>query len=108
MTLGTTLDKLPRWSKWATSFVALCGAMYAMYAWGGETIDKAIVTEKELGAVLTGISIQHNQERLLQLQRDILAERFANEAEKNLVIKEFEKIQRELNCQQNPEKCEKE
>lgn len=91
---------LPTWSKWATSFVALCGALYAVYAWGEDAIDRAVVTENELAKVMQQLQVQQDQEKLMELNRDLVAERFANEAEKEFVLKEIERLQKDLNCLQ--------
>lgn len=106
MTVGTKLDKyLPRWKTWLTSIVAIGGAVGAMYVWGSEAIDKAVVTEGELAGVMQQLQIQKDQEKLMELNRDVVAERFANEAEKELVMKEIERLQKELDCLQK-NKCE--
>jgi hypothetical protein len=92
------LDKLPKWKTWATSLVALCAALYAMYAWGADTIDRAIVTEGELGLVMKQLRINKNQDKLMELNRDVIAERYANDAEKEFIISEIKDIQKELKC----------
>ena len=92
------LNELPTWSKWLTSAAAIVTTLYAAYAWSADTIDKAIVSEGELGLVLKQLRIEKNQDRLMELNRDVIAERFANEAEKEFILKEISDIQKELDC----------
>lgn len=99
-------NKLPTWSQWLTSVGGAIVLIYAAAVWGAEAIDQAIVTEGELGEVMKSLRVQKNQEKLMELNRDIVAERFANEAEKEFVLKEIEKLQKALKCDIE-NKCEK-
>ena len=72
--------------------------LYSAYVWGAEAIDKSQVTETELGVVLKTLEIQKDQERLMELNRDLVAERYANDAEKQFIINEIQRLQAKSLC----------
>lgn len=100
------ITELSNTGKIISGIVAGIVALTTIYVWGSEAIDKAVVTEGELGEVMKSLRVQKNQEKLMELNRDIVAERFANEAEKEFVLKEIEKLQKALKCDVE-NKCEK-
>lgn len=98
-------SKLPTWGQWIAGVGAGIAVIYSAALWSAEAIDNAIVTEGELGLVIKQLRIDKNQDKLMELNRDIIAERFANDAEKEFILTEIKEIQKELRCDVE-NKCE--
>lgn len=90
--------KLPTWGQWLAGVGGGVAVLYSAAVWSAEAVDKAVVTETELGVVLKSLQVQKDQERLMELNRDIIAERYANDAEKQLILTEINAIQARLKC----------
>ena len=98
-------SKIPTWGQWIAGTAAGIGVLYSTYLFADEAIDRAIVTESELAEVITQQRLSQNQVKLSDLTRDIIAERYANEAEKEFILREISRLQKEIKCDTEG-KCE--
>jgi hypothetical protein len=91
--------------KMISGIVVGLSAIGTVLVFAEEKIDKAIVTEKELTSVVKVIQDGRNIERLGDLQRDLIGEKYNNEGEKLYLVEEIKRLQKQLLCSEK-NKCE--
>jgi hypothetical protein len=109
-------SKLPKWGQWLAGTVAGVTAMVTLYAYAEDIVDPMFVSEKqleelkahhdedvvqiitELAAQKKADRIQRNHRELARLQRALVGENYANEAERQFILQEINRLQIALAC----------
>lgn len=107
-TMTGWLGRIPMWSKILAAIVAGLAAIGTMIAWGQDAYEHFETSEHhdaDVQAVLEVIAqekkndrIQRNRRELKRLERDFVANRFSNPAEKELVKTEIEDLKAQILC----------
>lgn len=115
--------EIPTWGKWLAGLVTLITALGTLGAWAGDGIDKFVATEKErlelqehhdedVKNILQHLAEQETarveeakrarlsnaHEKLSDKRAILVGEKYANEAERLLIVDDIKRLNAEIRC----------
>ena len=116
-------SKLPKWGQWVSSVVAGLVALYGVAVWAKDNVDSVITTESErlqleahhnedVKRILDHLAtkeaeavesekrsrLSNNYQRLGDLQRELVGEKYNTEGERLLIVEDIKRLQKDIRC----------
>lgn len=106
--MNSVWQKIPMWSKWLAALVGGLGALWVLIGWGADAynhFEKADHHNQDIQLVLEEIAaqkkadrIQRNYRELQRVQRELIGEKYSNEAEKSFMLSEIKRLENAILC----------